>query len=275
MANLPSGITLTNPCAIQLGAGLFTESSLLFKPNVAIIGISYRATRLTVTSGFIGIDLSSGYVGNCRNSIFGLSLSGSTGLTFDTTSLPFSSFVFDMGEAWVNGNLTFTGRPGGADYCQLYRGYLFGNLILTNVQGEANDLTIVGNASVTCSAMTGTDPTEYDFPGSRIGGTLTYTSDGSRNQLGQLTNASILSGVLSASGTGTVITGDVTSLPPTSGITLTGGASLVRMTPSANRVAVPATSSSAGMVGDYAVDSTHAYFCISTNTWVRATVATW
>jgi hypothetical protein len=39
-------------------------------------------------------------------------------------------------------------------------------------------------------------------------------------------------------------------------------------------VPAPATSSSAGIAGQVAYDSTHWYVCISTNTWVRTTLAT-
>jgi len=42
----------------------------------------------------------------------------------------------------------------------------------------------------------------------------------------------------------------------------------------ARRVAVPATASSAGQTGDYAVDASFAYFCIAANTWVRQAVST-
>jgi hypothetical protein len=40
-------------------------------------------------------------------------------------------------------------------------------------------------------------------------------------------------------------------------------------------VPVPATATSPGEIGDIACNSTHAYFCIARNTWVRAAVATW
>jgi hypothetical protein len=271
--NLPSGISLTNPAAILLGAGQFTEATLALKPNVALIGLGYRATRLIVTGGNITLDTSGGnYTTNTRSSIFGMSLSGSTGLSFDVSALPFSSFVFDMAEAWVNGSVTFTGRVGGADYCQLYRGYVFGSLNITNGQGELSDLTVVGNAHITCAAMTGGGNTEYDIVGGRVGGTVTYTSDGSRNQLATFINSNI--STISASGTGTVISADVSSLPASTSITLTGGATLNRLTPTANLVAVPSTATSTGMTGDYAVNSSFAYFCIGTNTWVRTAVAT-
>ena len=39
-------------------------------------------------------------------------------------------------------------------------------------------------------------------------------------------------------------------------------------------VAAPGTASSAGVAGQWAYDTTHIYVCISTNTWVRATLAT-
>lgn len=43
----------------------------------------------------------------------------------------------------------------------------------------------------------------------------------------------------------------------------------------ANLVGVPATASSPGNLGDYSVDGSYVYFCIATDTWVRATVGGW
>jgi len=40
-------------------------------------------------------------------------------------------------------------------------------------------------------------------------------------------------------------------------------------------VAAPSTASSAGVAGQWAYDATHIYVCVATNTWVRATLATW
>ena len=39
-------------------------------------------------------------------------------------------------------------------------------------------------------------------------------------------------------------------------------------------VAAPSTASSAGTAGQIAYDATHIYVCVATNTWVRATLAT-
>lgn len=37
----------------------------------------------------------------------------------------------------------------------------------------------------------------------------------------------------------------------------------------------PASATAAGSVNQIAFDATHIYVCIATNTWVRATLATW
>lgn len=39
-------------------------------------------------------------------------------------------------------------------------------------------------------------------------------------------------------------------------------------------VAAPSTASSTGVAGQIAYDATHIYVCVATNTWVRATLAT-
>jgi hypothetical protein len=40
-------------------------------------------------------------------------------------------------------------------------------------------------------------------------------------------------------------------------------------------VAAPSTATSTGIKGQIAYDATHFYVCIATNTWVRASLATW
>ena len=40
-------------------------------------------------------------------------------------------------------------------------------------------------------------------------------------------------------------------------------------------VAVPASATAAGIRGQMAADATFFYACVSTNTWVRAALATW
>jgi hypothetical protein len=40
-------------------------------------------------------------------------------------------------------------------------------------------------------------------------------------------------------------------------------------------VAAPSAATSAGVAGTWAYDSTHIYVCVATNTWVRASLATW
>jgi hypothetical protein len=44
---------------------------------------------------------------------------------------------------------------------------------------------------------------------------------------------------------------------------------------SGKKVSVPATASSTGTAGDYAVESGYAYFCVATDTWERVAIATW
>lgn len=40
-------------------------------------------------------------------------------------------------------------------------------------------------------------------------------------------------------------------------------------------VSAPAAANSSGVAGQIAYDATHIYVCVDTNTWVRATLATW
>lgn len=40
-------------------------------------------------------------------------------------------------------------------------------------------------------------------------------------------------------------------------------------------VSAPASAAAAGVAGSISYDATHIYVCVATNTWVRATLATW
>ena len=44
---------------------------------------------------------------------------------------------------------------------------------------------------------------------------------------------------------------------------------------SSKRVSAPASASDPGVAGSYAVDSDYIYVCIATDTWKRASIATW
>lgn len=56
---------------------------------------------------------------------------------------------------------------------------------------------------------------------------------------------------------------------------LNGGGVTADTLPLARKVAVPASATSPGLLGDFACDGSFAYFCIATDTWVRCAVATW
>lgn len=65
--------------------------------------------------------------------------------------------------------------------------------------------------------------------------------------------------------TGTMKIGD--------GSTAFGSLAALNGTPA--RATAPATAGATGTTGQIAFDATHIYVCIATNTWVRATLATW
>jgi len=50
---------------------------------------------------------------------------------------------------------------------------------------------------------------------------------------------------------------------------------LAKLDDAAIVVAAPATATSAGSPGQIAYDATHFYVCIASNSWVRATLASW
>lgn len=40
-------------------------------------------------------------------------------------------------------------------------------------------------------------------------------------------------------------------------------------------VSAPGSAGASGVAGSFSYDATHVYVCVATNTWVRATLATW
>ncbi|UVD41867.1 hypothetical protein KPN8_76 [Klebsiella phage KPN8] len=61
---------------------------------------------------------------------------------------------------------------------------------------------------------------------------------------------------------------DIKTIRATSSITLNGN-------PVGVKVSVPASATATGVVGQWAADTTYIYICVATNTWVRASLATW
>lgn len=76
---------------------------------------------------------------------------------------------------------------------------------------------------------------------------------------------------------GGIITGAVTvqSSVDAYNFILSGSTASSELSPFAKLVSSPLTATSAGVLGEYAVDEQHAYFCIDTNIWVRTVVGTW
>lgn len=55
----------------------------------------------------------------------------------------------------------------------------------------------------------------------------------------------------------------------------TGSAGATGPTGAGAPVSTPANASATGTAGTWSYDSTHIYVCVATNTWVRASLATW
>jgi hypothetical protein len=268
-----SGLSLTNSYAIQLGPGAYVEASLAIKPFVHICGMGHLASRISLTSNEITLDTSGGmFTGNSRVGFYNMGFSGNTGFNFNTSALSFASLVVDGRDCWVNGSSIFNGRAGGADYVQFFGFFFFGNVSLTRTQGILSDTFVAGSVDIICSSYGASGTTEYDLSGSQVGA-LTVTSDNSRTQLVGVSFSSIPS--ITGTGAGITITCDSTSIPNYTDITLSGGAAVAKNIPFPRKIAVPSLATSAGLVGDYAVDGSFHYDCIATNTWVRSAVATW
>ena len=267
-----SGLSLTNSYAIQLGAGAYIETAVALRPFVHIVGMGYLASRINVPGGNITLDTSSGmFSGNARVGLYSLSLSGSTGINFDTSALPNASLVLDGRNCWVSGAVTLKGRAYGADYAELYGFGFFNDFTVTDFQGELETSFVTGTVHVNCQAYSSGGDTEFDLSFVRASG-LSVVSDNSRNQKMTLFSTQIPS--LSAAGANIALTLDAESFPASDSIALSGGAALIKNKVFPRNVSVPSSSTAPGLVGDYAVDATYRYECIAANTWVRVPVST-
>lgn len=107
--------------------------------------------------------------------------------------------------------------------------------------GANSDITSLASLSTPLSvAQGGTGSATGSITGP---GALTFAAGGSNQNIN-----------LNPSGTGALLTGTF---------------------PVLRRVAVPATSTSAGVTGDFALSTTFGYFCVSTNVWRRFAVQNW
>ena len=84
------------------------------------------------------------------------------------------------------------------------------------------------------------------------------------------------SGVITANNTYTLPTAGVTSSGVLGGVKVDGTTiTISNGIISSRAISAPATSSSVGVQGQIAYDSTHIYVCIATNSWIRANAAAW
>ena len=273
LSQVPSGLTLNNSRAIMLGAGSHSTPTCKLKPYVALVGLGYLTTRLNVASNKVEIESTgSPYGSNSRNQIHNLQLSGATGLEMDFTPYANASNVLDIMGCWINGPITYTGRAYGAEYLQIYNTYIFGACNLTNIHGELESSTCTSALNITISGMS---PGSLGFAlhAARPAAGVFITSDNSRTESIGVTACQLPS--INLNGAGITATLDAISFPPYADITLAGGAVVVKDKPFARAVPVPSTATSPGLEGDYAVDASYRYDCISLNTWVRGVVATW
>lgn len=141
---------------------------------------------------------------------------------------------------------------------------------------NSSDLTIVGCSlfgNEFCTPVTVDGTSDITIIGSVIG-PYSY-----RNNSGALTIASggtvrAVACRIHSSGSGTAIV-NAGSFYDLGGNEITNITNTGTIFSAAQFVAVPATASSAGIPNQIAYDSTHFYVCIATNTWIRATFATW
>jgi hypothetical protein len=229
LSQLPSPRNSSNRYAIQLGAGQYSEVSLTLPNWVAILGMGYWATRLTVASGFVTLDTSgTEFNSNGRISLFNLQLAGSTGINFDTSTKPDASQVIDLVGLWINGAVTVKGRSFGAEYLQVYRSYLFNTLTVTNTHGETDDVAIAGNVNHIINGLTPTDIMDFSHHATRFGGDLSVVSDNSRPDNLYLSSSNI-AGNLSLEGN-INLQADNISLPKNeTSITLTNSAIVTKI----------------------------------------------
>ena len=172
-----------------------------------------------------------------------------------------------LGEEIVGGNLTVGGSLTVGTIA------INGNLSTTanafvgsGLQAAAIGNVIPGSGSFTTLLVGGLQADAIGNVSAGTGSFTTGTFSSTLNATGATTLTTATVGGIQAKAIGNVTPGTGTFS------TLTGTTLIVGTGTSGG---APATSSSAGAVGQIAWDSTYIYVCVATNRWVRATLGTW
>ena len=149
-----------------------------------------------------------------------------------------------------------------------------GNVTISNNVSVTKNVAVTGNIAITGN-LTAAKATVPDIISSNSL-VISNTGDLFFNSVSDNTKGVVLQAPTTMAGaSGTYL---VWSLPNTIGATnqflTTDGTGTMKWSTIASS-SVPATATSAGTAGQIAYDATHIYVCIATNSWIRASAATW
>jgi hypothetical protein len=204
---------------IQVGPGLFTETSLALKPFVWVRCSGVTQTRINVTGngGSIILDPTMRSVSTARTGIRDCYLTGSGNINFDLTGDDSGGqAVIDVQNIWMNGGITYKGRSGDIDPLQLWNVYLFnggsGSVTIENadyinihnldIQSSPGNLTLIGSGII---------PPLYYVDNVHVFGNFSAVATGSQASTTYLRNSKIYG--TANIGSGMTVEADAVSLP--------------------------------------------------------------
>lgn len=224
-----------------MGGKIVDTTTPLLKPWVYIVGDNEDGTywKVTAPGTSIGIDPSFATVGGARFGISNVYIGAGTTLNIDLNSvgpgIGTPSAELDLEDITITGDLNFLGRAPDIDYMQLKGLFLFGTFNADAAQNIAIGCTFNGTSNLTSNVAE--NNSEYSacvFQGP-------VNISGSNINLQQITASPMFSTLL-VDGASTTLNADITSLPLESNQTISGGATLNKITDAYNLAYAPAVS---------------------------------
>ena len=223
-----------------MGGKVVDTTTPLLKPWVYVVGDDRDGTywKVTAAGTSIGLDPSWNTVGGGRAGIANMYLGSGTSLNLNLYSIGPNtgtpSAIIDLEDLYVTGSITFDGRTPDIDYMQMYGVFVFGAFNADAAQINAVSCTF--ESLVTLSSTQAASNSQFQSCLFQAGLTISGTN---ANQ--ELLAASPIQGTLTLSGTSTVLTADVSSLPSQSNQSVSGGATIVNLSDAYNLPYSPAT----------------------------------
>jgi len=262
-----NGLTVDTSYTIMLGAGNHSTSSCRLKPFVALVGLGYTVSRLTVEDG--SISLESGYGSDSRNQIHNLELVN-TNITLDYSQYSDATSILDIVGCQIKGSLACIGRAFGQDFINISASTVEARATTTNCHIDATETTFLSRITFELLSLNA-GPLTTRLHACKVLGRYGQISD--RSVVWETNISASKMANLNIDGRQMTVTMDEISFPNVLDISIinnSGERIIAKNKPFPRLVDVPGSLSAFGLIGDYAVDADYTYECIGANSWTNS-----